>query len=52
MLEPIGDPGRPTGISASPHEKGRRSGSIDWDADAEKTAVLTGMRRLVAELDR
>lgn len=52
MLEPVGDPGRPTGIAASPPDRGRRSGRIDWEADAEMTAVLTGMRRLVAELDR
>ena len=52
MLEPVGDPERPTGIAALSPDKGRRSGSIDWEADAEMTAILTGMRRLVADLDR
>jgi hypothetical protein len=52
MLEPVGDPDRPTGISASPPGRGWRSGRIDWEADADRTAVLTGMRRLVAEFDR
>lgn len=52
MLEPVGDPSRPTGISAFSPERGWRSGRIDWEADAELTAVLTGMRRLVDELDR
>jgi hypothetical protein len=52
MLKPVGNPERPTGIAASSPGKGRRSGLIDWEADAEKTAVLTGMRRLVADLDR
>ena len=52
MLEPVGDPERPTGIAAVSPVKGWRSGSIDWQADKEMTAILTGMRRLVAELDR
>jgi len=52
MLEPVGDPERPTGISAASPDKRWRSGGIDWKADPELTAVLTGMRRLVAELDR
>ena len=52
MLKPVGNPERPTGIAASSPGKGRRSGLIDWEADAEMTAVLTGMRRLVADLDR
>ena len=52
MLEPVGDPVRPTGISAFSPERGWRSGGIDWVADAELTAVLTGMGRLVDELDR
>ena len=51
MLERVGDPERPTGISASSPDKGRRSARIEWDTDAELTAVLTGMRRLVAEFD-
>ena len=52
MLEPVGDPNHPVGISASLEGKGWRSGSIDWESDAPLTAVLTGMRRLVDELDR
>ena len=52
MLELVGNPERPAGIAASSPVKGARSGLIDWEADAETTAVLTGMRRLVAELDR
>jgi len=52
MLEPVGDPDLPTGISASPAGKGWRSGRIDWEADADRTAVLTGLRRLVDELDQ
>jgi hypothetical protein len=52
MLELVGNPEHPTGIAACSPERGSRSGLIDWEADAEKTAVLTGMRRLVAELDR
>jgi hypothetical protein len=52
MLELVGNPERPTGIAAFSPARGSRSGLIDWEADAEKTAVLTGMRRLVAELDR
>jgi hypothetical protein len=52
MLEPVGNPEHPTGIAASCPAGDRRSGSIDWEADAAMTAVLTGMRRLVAELDR
>ena len=52
MLEPVGDPVRPRGISALSADKGRRWGGIDWEADPQLTAVLTGMRRLVAELDR
>jgi hypothetical protein len=52
MLEPVGDPGRPDGISALSPDHGWRSGRIDWQADADLTAVLTGMRRLVDELDR
>ena len=52
MLEPVGDPALPTGISVLSAGKGRRSGAIDWEADPQLTAVLTGMRRLVAELDR
>jgi hypothetical protein len=43
---------RPTGISASPAGKGWRSGRIDWEADAQLTADLTGLRRLVDELDQ
>jgi hypothetical protein len=52
MLEPVGDPDRPTGISVSLPGTGRRSSRIDWGTDAELTAVLTGLRRLVDELDR
>ena len=52
MLEPVGDPDRPTAISVSLPGKGRRSGGIDWHTDAELTAVLTALRRLVDELDR
>ena len=52
ILEPVGDPDRPTAISVSLPGKGRRSGGIDWVADSELTAVLTGLRRLVDELDR
>jgi hypothetical protein len=52
MLEPVGSPEHPTGISAASAEKGRRSGRIEWETDAELTAVLTGMRRLVADFDR
>jgi hypothetical protein len=52
MLELVGDPEHPTGIAAFSPDRGSRSGLIDWEADAERTAVLTGMRRLVAELDR
>jgi len=52
MLEPVGNPDRPTGIAATPPDREWRSGRIDWEADADITAVLTGMRRLVAELDR
>jgi hypothetical protein len=52
MLELVGNPERPTSIAAVSPARGSRSGLIDWRTDAEKTAVLTGMRRLVAELDR
>jgi hypothetical protein len=52
MLEPVGAPERPTGISACPPGRAWRAGQIDWQADAELTAVLTGMRRLVDDLDR
>ncbi len=52
LLEPVGDPEHPAGISAFSPDRGWRSGHIDWEADAPQTAVLTGMRRLVAELDR
>ena len=52
MLEPVGAPERPTGIAAATAGRAWRAGSIDWQADPELTAVLTGMRRLVADLDR
>ena len=52
MLEPVGSPERPTGISAASPDRGWRSGGIEWETDADLTAVLTGMRRLVTELDR
>ena len=51
MLELLGDPEHPTGIAASAPDRTSRSGLIDWEVDPERTAVLTGMRRLVAELD-
>lgn len=52
MLEPIGDPNRPTGVSAAPVEKGWRHGRIAWDADGQKSALLNGIARLLDELER
>jgi hypothetical protein len=50
LLEPIGDPARPEGISARPPGGRWCSGEIRWEADDERTAVLEGIRRLVDDL--
>ena len=53
MLELVGNPEHPTGIAAFSPDRGLTVGTDRLEkADAERTAVLTGMRRLVAELDR